>query len=409
MPLVGGSGTVMKRSIILASVALLLLLLVVGFGYFQFVVKPEMIKGFISAAGQPPVTVSTEPAKVETWVTKLPAIGTLRAVQGVDVASEVGGIVRAINFDSGEFVAEGVVLVQLDDSVEQADLKSGLAQLKRTELELRRQGELLRRNNTSQTSFDAALAARDVAAATVDRVRAVIAQKAITSAFAGRLGIRNVDLGQYVSPGAAMVTLQRVTPIYVDFPMPEQKLGMLTVGATVEVTVDAERGRSFEGKIESIDAKVNQATRNVLVRARVENIEARLIPRMFANVNVIAGEAQQVVTLPRTAVTYSLYGDSVYIVVESPKAGEKPAAAGSAGEARAEEAGGAGKPAEPQLVVDRRFVRVGDARGNRVAILEGVKQGERAVVAGQLKLQPQARVRIDNSTPMTAPAERPLE
>jgi RND family efflux transporter MFP subunit len=402
----------MKRLIILASAALLLLLLVVGFGYFQFVVKPEMIKGFISAAGQPPVTVSTEPAKVEAWVTKLPAIGTLRAVQGVDVAAEVGGIVRAINFDSGEFVNEGVVLVQLDDSIEQADLKSGLAQLKRTELELRRQGELLRRNNTSQTSFDAALAARDVAAATVDRVRAVIAQKAITTAFAGRLGIRNVDLGQYVSPGTAMVTLQRVTPIYADFPMPEQKLGMLAVGATVEVTVDAEPGRIFEGKIESIDAKVNQATRNVLVRARVENTEARLVPGMFANINVIAGEPQQVVTLPRTAVTYSLYGNSVYIVVEAPKPGEKPGApiaGGSPGQARAEETAGAGKPAEPQLVVDRRFVRVGEARGDRVAILEGVKPGEQAVVAGQLKLQPQARVRIDNSTPMIPPAQRPLE
>jgi membrane fusion protein, multidrug efflux system len=333
-------------------------------------------------------------------------------VQGYDVAAEVGGIVRSINFDSGQYVKEGTVIVQLDDLIEQADLRSGLAQLKKAELELNRQQELLTRLATPKTNFDAALAARDSAAATVDRVRAVIAQKAITTAFAGRLGIRNVDIGQYVPAGTAMVTLQQLTPIYVDFPVPEQKLGALAVGNAVEVTVDAEPGRIYQGTIESIDAKVNQATRNVLVRARVENTEARLLPGMFANVNVIYGEPHEVVTLPRTAVTYSLYGDSVYIVVEAAKAGGKAGASpagGSAGEAKADQSPGAEKPAQPQLVVDRRFVRVGEARGDRVAILEGVKPGEQAVVAGQVKLQPQARVTVDNTAPMTAPAERPLE
>jgi membrane fusion protein (multidrug efflux system) len=325
---------------------------------------------------------------------KQPAIGTLRAVQGVDVAAEVGGIVRAINFDSGQFVPEGTVLVQLDDTVEQADLRSGLAQLKRSELELERQRELLRRSHTAQTNFDAALASRDTAAATVDRVRAVIAQKAIRSAFAGRLGIRNVDLGQYVSPGTAMVTLQRLTPIYVDFPVPEQSLTMITVGQHVEVYVDAEPGKLFEGKIESVDAKVNQATRNVLVRARVENLEARLLPGMFANVNVVAGEPQQVVTVPRTAIAYSLYGNSVYVVVEEPAA---------AGAAKTDEPGGR------RLVVDRRFVRTGEEREDRVAVLEGVKVGEAVVVAGQLKLQPKAHVNVDNSSPLKPKDQRPLE
>ena len=286
----------MKRTLILAFVAVLLAVSIGGFGYFQFVVKPEMIKGFITAGGQPPVTVSTEVAKTETWLPKLPAIGTFRAVQGVDVASEVGGIVRQINFELGQFVSEGTVLVQLNDSVEQADLASGLAQLKKSELELARQRELLGRRNTSQTVFDAALASRDTAAAVVDRVRAVIAQKAIKAAFDGRLGIRQVDLGQYVSPGAAMVTLQRLSPIYVDFPIPEQELAKLAVGVPVEVAVDAEPGRIIGGRIESIDAKVNQATRNVLVRARIENLDGRLLPGMFANVNVLAGEPADVVT-----------------------------------------------------------------------------------------------------------------
>jgi membrane fusion protein (multidrug efflux system) len=244
----------MKRPIILVAVSLLLAVLIGGFAYFQFVVKPEMIKGFITAGGPPPVTVSTQPAKVETWVSTQPAIGTFRAVQGYDVAAEVGGIVRAINFESGQYVKEGTVIVQLDDSIEQADLRSGLAQLKKAELELKRQQELLSRKATPKTNFDAALAARDSAAATVDRVRAVIAQKAITTAFAGRLGIRNVDIGQYLPAGTPMVTLQQLTPIYVDFPVPEQKLSALAVGNKVEVIVDAEPGRIFEGKIESIDA-----------------------------------------------------------------------------------------------------------------------------------------------------------
>ena len=405
----------MKRHVILVTVALLLAALVIGFGYFQFVVKPEMIKGFITAAGQPPVTVSTEPAKTETWLPKLAAIGTLRAVKGVDVAAEVGGIVSAINFDSGQYVKEGTVLVQLDDTVEQADLKSGQAQLKKAELELVRQRELLARNNTSKTVFDAALSARDVAAATVDRVRAVIAQKAITTAFSGRLGIRNVDLGQYVAPGTAMVTLQQLTPIYVDFPVPEQSLNLMAVDGVVEVTVDSEPGRIFDGKIESIDAKVNQATRNVLVRARVENLEARLLPGMFANVNVVAGAPQELVTLPRTAVSYSLYGNSVYVVVEAPAAQGAAAktdnpAAGYVRPPSSEDGRAATRaPAEKQLVVDRRFVRTGEERDDRVAILEGVKPGEAVVVAGQLKLQPQAHVTVDNSQPLVPKATRPLE
>jgi membrane fusion protein (multidrug efflux system) len=376
----------------------LLVVLVGAFGYFQFVVKPEMVKGFITAGGQPPVTVSTERAKKERWLPKLPAIGTFRAVQGVDVASEVGGIVREINFDSGERVRKGAVLVQLDDSVEQADLKSGDASLKKAQLDLDRQRELLSRKNTSQTVFDSALAARDTAAATVDRVRAVIAQKSIRAAFDGRLGIRQVDLGQYVSPGTTMVTLQSLTPIFVDFPVPEQQLSKLSVGTAIEVEVDAQPGKTFDGEIESIDAKVDQATRNVLVRARVDNRDGRLLPGMFAEVDVVAGAAADVVTLPRTAVSYSLYGDSVYVVTEAPAADGKTAGKKD-GDAKAEK----------QLIVDRRFVRVGETRGDRVSILEGVKEGEEVVTVGQLKLRPKAHVRVDNSQPLTPPAKRPLE
>ena len=395
----------MKRRIILVVVAVLLAVLIGGFGYFQFVIKPEMIKGFITAGGPPPVTVSTAVAESENWLPKLPAIGTFRAVQGIDVAPEVEGVVTEINFDSGQLVAAGTVLVQLDDSIQQADLKSGLAELRKAELELRRQGELLRRNNTSKTVYDAALAARDTAAATVDRVRAVIAQKSIKAAFGGRLGIRNVDIGQYVSAGSAMVTLQKLSPIFVDFPVPEQELSRLSIGEKVQITVDAELGKTFDGTIESIDAKVNQATRNVLVRAEVENRDARLLPGMFANVNVIAGKARDVVTLPRTAITYSLYGDSVYVVVPAPADANDPKAASTA----KTDSKSSGADDKKNLIVDRRFVRIGETRGDKVSIVEGVKAGEQVVISGQIKLRPKAHVMVDNSQPLTPPATLPLE
>jgi len=371
----------MKRTVIFIFVFLMLAVTVGGFAYFQFVMKPEMLKGIMAQAEVQPVTVAAEAAKTETWDPKIPAIGTVVAVQGIDVAPQVGGIVRAIHFDSGQTVEAGALLVEIDDFVEQADLKSNAAVLRKSELDLERQRELLARGNTPQTSYDAALSQRDTAAAAVERIRAMIAQKAIKAPFRGRLGIRKVSLGQYVSPGTALVTLQKLDPIYVDFPVPEQHLDVLAGGQTVEIRIDAFPGETFAGVIASIDAKVNQETRNVLVRAEVANAERRLLPGMFANVDVRAGKARQVVTLPRTAVIYSLYGDSVYAVK---------------------------RQSEP-TTAERRFVRVGETRGERVSIAEGVAAGEEIVTTGQIKLQPGVPVRIDNTTPLRARAERPKE
>ena len=375
----------MRRLGILVSVSLVLAVLVGGFAYFHFIVKPELIKRKIAERQHAPVTVSVEQARRESWEPKAPAIGTLRAVRGVDIASEVGGIIRDINIGSGEFVEEGTLLVQLDDSIEQADLRSWLSKLRRAELELARQRELFARTATPKSSLDDALASRDAAAASVDRVRAVIDQKTIETTFSGRLGIRKVDLGQYVAAGTVMVTLQQLTPILVDFPLPEQEVGWLAPGRAVEVSVDAAPGRVFGGKIKSIDAKVEEGTRNVLVRAELENPQALLLPGMFANINVVVGAPQQVITVPRTAVTYSLYGNSVFVVVEAPASGD----------------------AAKQLIVDRRFVRTGEEREDRVSILSGIKSDEQIVVAGQLKLQPHARVTIDNSKPLKAKKPRP--
>ena len=375
----------MKRAAILVVAALVLAALIGGFAWFQFVKKPEMVRGFITGAPQPLVTVTAEPARQEQWQTRLPAIGSLRAIRGIDVAPQVSGLVSAIRFESGSTVERGAVLVQIDDSIEQADLKAGQAELRNAELNLSRQRELLGRGNTSKTAFDTAQSNRDVAAATIDRTRALIAQKVIKAPFPGRLGIRVVDLGAYVSPGTTMVTLQQLDPIYADFPIPEQQFDMLRNGQTVEVTVDAYAGVVFKGQIDSIDARVNEETRNVLVRAELANPDRRLLPGMFANVAVVAGDAATVVTVPRTAVTYSLYGDSVYVVGEDGAAAET------------------GRP------IERRFVRTGDTREGRVAITEGIKAGDQVVTSGQLKLHTGSRVRIEQAEILTPPAVRPKE
>ena len=380
----------MKRSILFSVVFLLLVGLIGGFGYFQYVMKPELIKSAMAKAVPPPVTVTSATTKAETWGPRIPAIGTLTAIQGIDIAPQVGGLVRAIHFDSGQQVDAGASLIELDDFVEQADLKSNRAQLRKSELDLNRQKELLARGNTPQSNYDNALANRDTAAAVLERTKAVIAQKNIRAPFRGRLGIRKVNLGQYVSPGTPLVSLQKLDPIYVDFPVPEQNVPVLAVGQTVEVAVDAfSADPPLNGKITSIDSKVNPETRNVTIRAELANPDLHLLPGMFANVTVLAGAPQDVVTVPRTAIVYSLYGNSVYVV-------------------KAED-GSESISQDKPLVVERRFIRIGEERGDRVAVADGLKTGDTVVATGQIKLQPNTHVRVDNSAPLKAPAVRPNE
>ena len=375
----------MRRFLILTFVFLLLAGLAGGLGYFQFFVKPEMIKGFIAKAPPPVATVAVTEAKKEEWVERIQAVGTFRAVQGIELAPQIGGVIRAFHFDSGQEVAKGTLLVELDDSVEQADLKSNLATLKNADMALDRQRQLITGGSTSRSTLDAAEAARDQASAAVERTRALIAQKALVAPFAGRIGLRRADIGQYVSPGTGIASLQQLDPIYVDFPVPEQAIAELATGQVVEVSVDAWPDQPFMGKVISLDARVSAETRNLVVRAEVRNADKRLKPGMFANVAVLVGKAQSLVTLPRTGVTYSLYGDSVYVVKPA------PVAAGSAQAAPAD-----------QMIVERRSVKLGDARGARVSILSGLEPGEQVVSEGQSKLMAGARVRVDNSLALPA-------
>ncbi len=380
----------MVKRLFIAIVVLAILL--GGLAYFQLVFKPQMIKGFLAKQVPPPATITAQPAQTREWIERLPAIGTLIASQGVDVASQVAGIVTEIGFESGQDVPKGKNLVQLDISVERADLSSAEATQREADVAYKRQTDLLRKSVASEANVDTALAKRDTAAAAVNRIRALIAQKSILAPFAGRLGIRKVELGQYVSPGLNMVTLQALDPIWVDFPMPEQNIGKLKRGEIIELTVDAFPGKVFKGEITSLDARVSAETRTLLVRGTLHNPDRTLLPGMFANVAVLAGEKSAVVTVPRTAVTYSLYGDAVYVVQpEAAKEGEETAAK------------------EQIYVVERRFVRPGQVRGDLVAINSGLKEGEQVVTTGQLKLNNGSHVKIDNSQELKPPAVLPKQ
>jgi membrane fusion protein (multidrug efflux system) len=389
-----------KRALLFLFVFVLLTALGGGLGYFQFIMKPQMIKSIIAQAAPPPATVAVSEAATDIWEPRLPAIGSFRAVQGIDVAPQIGGVIASVRVKSGEDVEKGAILFEIDNSVEQADLKNNLATLKNAELALARQRQLVVGGNTAKANFDSAEAARDSASAAVERVRATIGYKMLVAPFSGRLGIRKIDLGQYVSPGTSLITLQQLDPIFVDFPVPEKSLDVLKPGQVIEVEVDAYPGKIFRGKIATVDARIAPESRNVLVRGQIANKDKRLLPGMFADVNVIAGAPEKVVTLPRTAINYSLYGDSVFVVAPAgAKAGEAQAAPGD-GEATAN---------DQPLKIERRFVRVGATREDRVAILEGVRPGEKIVSEGQVKLEPGALVRIDPNARLERPAVRAKE
>ena len=380
--------------------AVIVLVLVGGLGYFNYVLKPNMIKAAMSQMRPPPATVTSEAAKSEKWGERLTAIGTLVAIQGVDVASQVAGVVTEIVRESGEQVEQGGKLIQLDIAVEVADLASAKATLQEAEVAYQRQVELMQKRVTSEANLDTARAKRDTASAQVNRIEAIIAQKSILAPFAGRLGIRKVNKGQFVSPGMALVSLQALDPIRVDFPMPEQQIGKLKMDQTVELTVDALPGKVFRGKIETLDARVAQDTRTLLVRGTLANKDLVLLPGMFANVTVLAGEPVDVITVPRTAVTFSLYGNSVYVVKTAP-------AVVPTKESAQPPPGKAAQP--PAQTADRRFVTTGSERDDRVAITSGLKAGEEVVTTGQLKLNPGAAIHVDNSQVPKRPDERPKQ
>jgi membrane fusion protein, multidrug efflux system len=400
-----------KRFVIAATIVGLFL---GGLAYFNLVFKPKMIGEFMSKMVPPPATVTSEVARIESWTDRMHAIGTLVAMEGVEVAPQVAGLVTQYFFDSGDDVEKGAKLVKLDTSVEEAELADNKATLTQANLDYDRQKNLVEKGAVSQATLDQTVAKRDSALADVQRVEAIIAQKNITAPFAGRLGLRYVEKGQYVPAGQRLVLLQALDPIWVDFPVPEIAVGKFGIGNTVELAADAFPDRLFKGEVEAFDARLNQDARTLMVRAKVPNPDRTLMPGMFANVAVLAGGEKEFVTVPRTAVTYGLYGDSVWVVksgapepatTPTPTVSSEPVTSAVAADATPTGA----VPVAPKLTVERRFVRVGPTQGDRAAILEGVKDGEEVVTSGQLKLQPGATVKIDNSGALKPPAELPKQ
>jgi membrane fusion protein (multidrug efflux system) len=343
------------------------------FGWQAF--KTQMIKKILSSQGIPPQTVSTIKAAFQEWQPALDAVGTLRAVHGADLAPEVAGVISAIHFRSGEEVKTGAPLLQLNAASDVALLESLKAAAGLAELNYRRDQSQLKVQAVSQATVDTDAANLKVAQAQVAAQQALVDKKNIRAPFAGRLGLRVVDLGQYVAPGTKLVTLQALDPIDVDFSVPQSALGAIRTGLKVTASADALPGERFDGTIAAIDAKVDPATRNVQVRASLSNPNHHLLPGMFVTVAVDTGARERLLTLPQTAITFNPYGNTVFVIEEK----------------------GKGANGKPQLVATQRFVTTGATRGDQIAVLSGVKEGETVVTAGQLKLRNGVPVIINNS------------
>jgi RND family efflux transporter MFP subunit len=416
---------VMKRTALLAIAFLILAGALGGFGYYHYVMKPAQEKKALSERPRPPATVSAVVAEAASWRSTIPAIGTVKAFQGVDVAAEVAGTVETISFASGADIKQGTDLVVLNLTTETAELEAAQAQLRDSERKLARQRTLKSRGVSSGQNLDDAIATRDSDKADVERINALIDEKTLSAPFDGRLGIRQVDIGQYVSPGDVLVTLQQLDPVYVDFPVPEQRLKSIAIGDDVEVVVDAFAGQTFTGKITSIDVRIEQSTRNILVRARFANADKKLLPGMFANVKVLEAKSQNVVTVARTAVTISLIGDTVFVAkpdkakpdsakpaaakpgTTKPDADKSDADKSDAGKSDSAKPTAAKPPAAPLFTLEQRRVTVGQQRDGKLAITSGLKAGEMVVIAGQNKIFNGQKVHLSKTPALQATTPRP--
>lgn len=336
----------------------------------------------MAKAGPPPEATSTAQATSQTWETTIAAVGTVASSKGVTVSSEISGVVVGIEFESGAAVEKGAVLLQLDARVERAQLASAQVRRNLALTTVKRARVLASSGALSQTQIDGDESALASAAAEIEVLRAQIARKTIRAPFAGRLGIRAVNLGQYLNPGTTITTLEGTSGLYVDFELPQQQ--DVTLGMAVRVTLAGVDGFTSSGEIVAVDPTVDPRTRNKKLRASLPQVGATLEPGMFAQVAVIRPEKRTVVVVPATAVVYATFGDSLFIV-EAPK--EATTATGPNG--------------EPVMSARQAFVRLGERRGDFVAIAEGLESGQTVVVAGAFKLRNNARVYVDNSRPLT--------
>ncbi|HLZ68160.1 MAG TPA: efflux RND transporter periplasmic adaptor subunit [Aliidongia sp.] len=360
-----------KRMIIML---LLVGLTLGGIFYFEHV-KAGYVRAYLAGFGNQPQTVATIVANQQGWQPQLKAVGSLRAVNGADLSLEVPGIVDQILFKSGDDVKAGAPLLTLRSEDDVAKLQSLEAQADLARITLERDQKQFKVQAVSQQVLDTDTANLKNDKALAEQQRAIVAKKTIKAPFDGHLGIRQVDIGQYLNAGTTIVTLQALDPIFVDFTLPQQALSQLQVGQKVTAQIDTYPGQTFTGDLIAIDPKVDADTRNLQLRAAFKNPDHKLLPGMFATAFIETGTPQQFVTLPQTAITYNAYGSTVYLIDDQ------------------------GKDAKGQAKLQARqtFITVGETRGDQVAVLKGVKAGDQVVTAGQVKLRNGSPVVVNNS------------
>jgi membrane fusion protein (multidrug efflux system) len=352
----------------------LFLAVLFGLGFVKF----TQIQGFIAlsksgAFEPPPTAVTTDLAKQSEWQPTLESVGSITAVNGVTISTDLAGIVRQIAFESGKKVHTGDLLVRLDTTQEEAQLHQAEAQRDWAQVTLKRDKDLVEKHAISQSDYDNAEASYRQAKASVDQYNAVIARKTLCAPFDGVAGIRQVNLGQYLKEGDMVVTLQSFDPIYVNFSLPQQDLSKLVVGQPISLQVDAYGDQSFKGTITAINSLVDQATRNIQVQATLGNHDLKLRPGMFGKVSVLMNEVQKVIAVPATAIHYAPYGDSIFVVSEMKD-----------------------KEGKGYKGVKEQFIKLGQSRGDMISIVSGLKPGEEVVTSGVFRLKSGARVIVNN-------------
>ena len=372
-----------RRMIIMLCGVFLLLGLIFAFNQF----KMFMLKYFITGMGLPPATVSTMVVATSEWQPKLTSVGNIRAFRGVELSTEIGGLVLTVPIKSGQDVKEGDLLIKLNDASDVAQLKSLKAMADLAKVINERDSQQLAIQAISKNVFDTSAADAKSKLAQVESQTALVAKKNLKAPFSGRVGIVSINPGQYVNSGDKLLTLQTLDPIFVDFNLPQNNAEQIQVGQEVVVTTDAFKDASFTGKITAVSPKVDTNTRNIQVEAKLANPDKKVLPGMFANVNIKVGEQVKLLTLPQTAVTYNPYGSTVFVA--------KPT-------------GKKDKQGKPVLEAQQVFVTTGATRGDQVAILKGIEEGATVVTSGQLKLKNGTPLLINNTVqPANSPDPKP--
>jgi len=367
-----------RRMLIMLAVVLLIVLALGGYKAFSVYQQIQLF-----TAPKPPVTVAAALAEERQWQQRLPAVGSLKALQGVELSLEVEGTVKSLHFDSGQKVKAGQLLLQLNDDQETALLGTAQADLGLAKVDFGRGSQLVGDSAISRGEYDRLTAQYRRNQAVVDQLKASKTKKSISAPFSGTIGIRQVDVGGYLAPGTVIATLQDLSSLYVDFNVPEQALPQLSLGQQVLVHVAAYPGQSFPARLSAINPKVDESTRNLLVRATLGNPDGKLLPGMFANLLVLLPNPQPQVVVPESAITYTLYGNSVYVATPRKDKDGNP---------EQDDKG------QPQLSAEQRSVQTGERRDGVVVVSKGLKAGEQVVTAGQLKLTPGAAIRIAQDT-----------